>query len=203
MANEDETAQPGDEVRVLTQLLDALQRLDPQSRQRILETVATFFGLTVGPSAQRRPTNQPTVGVSSIPGPGAFSEDRALPPKQFLLDKQPRTDVERVACLAYYLTQYRNTPHFKTLDISKLNTEAAQIKFSNAAVAVDNATKLHYLVPAAKGTKQISALGEQFVLALPDREKAKAVMASRPRRRARKSAAVDAPDTSPEDDHNA
>jgi hypothetical protein len=202
MSNEDETAQRDDEVRVLTQILDALQRLDPQSRQRILETVATFFGLAVGSPTQRRSINQPT-GVAPLPGSGSFSEDRALPPKQFLLEKQPRTDVERVACLAYYLTHYRSTPHFKTLDISKLNTEAAQIKFSNAAVAVDNATKLHYLVPAAKGTKQISALGEQFVLALPDREKAKAVMASRPRRRPRKSAAAEAPDTEPEDEHNA
>ncbi len=102
-----------------------------------------------------------------------------------MLDKQPRTDVEKVACLGYYLTHYRGTEHFKTLDISKLNTEAAQVKFANATVAVDNATKQNYLVPASKGSKQLSALGEQFVLALPDREKARIIMASaRPRRRA-------------------
>jgi len=94
--------------------------------------------------------------------------------------------VEKVACLAYYLTHYRDTPYFKTLDISKLNTEAAQVKFSNAAVAVENATRLRYLVPATKGNKQLSSLGEQFVLALPDRDKAKEVMnVARPRRRAK------------------
>jgi hypothetical protein len=92
--------------------------------------------------------------------------------------------VEKVACLAYYLTHYRDTPHFKTLDISKLNTEAALIKLSNPAVSVDNATKMRYLVPATKGNKQLSAIGEQFVLALPDRERAKDVMSqARPRRR--------------------
>jgi hypothetical protein len=104
-----------------------------------------------------------------------------------MAQKQPKTDVERVACLAYYLTHYRDTPHFKTLDISKLNTEAAQVKFSNPTVAVDNATKMTYLVPATKGNKQLGLIGEQFVLALPNRDKAKEVMSqARPRRKSRR-----------------
>ncbi len=104
-----------------------------------------------------------------------------------MFQKQPKTDVERATCLAYYLTHYRDTPYFKTLDISKLNTEAAQVKFSNAAVAVDNATKSRYLVAATKGNKQLSSLGEQFVLALPDRDKVKEVMNHiRPKRRGKR-----------------
>ena len=117
----------------------------------------------------------------------SFSEDRSIPPKQFMAEKQPKADVERVACLAYYLTHFRDTPYFKTLDISKINTEAAQIKFSNPTVAVENAAKMGYLVPASKGNKQISHIGEQFVQALPDREKAKAIMMqARPRRKKRR-----------------
>ena len=126
-------------------------------------------------------------GVDFIERGIEFSEDRSMSPKQFMFEKQPKTDVERVACLAYYLTHYRNAPHFKTLDISKLNTEAAQIKFSNPTVAVDNALKANYLAIATKGNKQVSAPGELFVQALPDREKAKEIMANvRQRRRARK-----------------
>jgi hypothetical protein len=104
-----------------------------------------------------------------------------------MMQKQPTTDVEKVACLAYYLTHYRDTPHFKTLDVSKLNTEAAQPKFSNAAVAMENATKMNYLVPGTKGNKQLSASGEGFVQKLPDREAAKGAMSAfKSRRRARK-----------------
>ena len=84
-----------------------------------------------------------------------------------MFEKQPNTDIERVACLAYFLTHYRDTPHFKTLDISKINTEAAQIKFSNAAQAVENATKAGLIVQSLKGQKQLSAIGEQYVQALP------------------------------------
>jgi hypothetical protein len=104
-------------------------------------------------------------------------------PKQFLLNKQPRTDVERIACLAFYLTHYRDLPHFKTLDLAKLNTEAAQPKFSNTAYAATNAAKLGYLASATKTQRQISAAGEQFVSALPDREAAKLAMANARARR--------------------
>jgi hypothetical protein len=45
--------------------------------------------------------------------------------------------------------------------------------------------KLQYLTQAGKGMKQITALGEQFVEALPDREAAKAAM-SKARKRKRK-----------------
>lgn len=107
-----------------------------------------------------------------------------MSPKEFMLEKAPRTDVERVACLAYYLTHYRDQPHFKTLDLSKLNTEAAQPKFSNAANASNNAVKMGYLVPSTKGQRQLGAAGERFVQALPDRTAAKEAMTSmRPKRR--------------------
>jgi hypothetical protein len=73
-------------------------------------------------------------------------------------------------------------PEFTTLDISKLNTEAAQRKLSNATAAVNNASQYGYLVPAGKGTKQISAAGERYVQMLPNYEGAKEAMtAARPR----------------------
>jgi hypothetical protein len=111
-----------------------------------------------------------------------FSEVHQPTPKQFLLEKAPQTDVERIACLAYYLTNYRDTPHFTTLDLAKLNTEATQPKFSNTAYSAANAANAGYLASATKTTRQISAAGEQFVIALPDRAVAKAIMA-RVRRR--------------------
>lgn len=171
-----------DDIDVLTTIISALKQLEPDERTRILQTVETFFGRTVGNSA-----THPDSYLLPITEQRAFSEDRSMSPKNFIGQKQPRTDVERIACLAYYLTHYRDTPHFKTIDLSKLNTEAAQPKFSNAAIAVDNAAKNGYLVPATAGSKQLSGAGEHFVEALPDREAAKAVMAAaRPRRKTRK-----------------
>src|SRR6185437_9470121 len=100
---------------------------------------------------EARPTS-PQVGDDR-----KFGESPQISAKRFMLDKDPRTDVERIACLAYYLTHYSDTPFFGTLELSRLNTEAAQPKFSNASVAVSNSTQLGYLVQAAKGQKQLSA----------------------------------------------
>jgi restriction endonuclease Mrr len=58
---------------------------------------------------------------------------------------------------------------------------------SNATYALANAEKAGLLAPAQRGQKQLSAIGEQFVMALPNRDAAKAVLANfRKRRRSRK-----------------
>src|SRR5215469_1169770 len=120
--------------KALTHVLEVLTKLEPEGRRRVIETAATFFGFPHGSSAKTTPIRHTENDNASV---APFSEDRTVSPKQFLHEKEPRTDVERIACLAFYLTHYRGIQHFKTLDISKLNTEAAQIKFSNAALAVN------------------------------------------------------------------
>lgn len=185
-----ETPLPAGAVRALSAVIGLLEPLTAEQRTKVLRGAMaylgiagddTFSGSTFSASGSRRTTE-------SQPASPTFSEDRTQSPKDFLRDKQPFTDIDRVACLAYYLAHYRDTPHFKTLDISKLNTEAAQIKLSNPTYTVDNAARAGLLVPAAKGTKQISTMGELYVQALPDREAAKSVLANtRTRRRGKKS----------------
>lgn len=171
-------------IDALNLILSTLNRLEPDARQRVLSSVITFFGAEASPRASQAPSSPKPGGLSNL----GFSTSNAPTPKAFLVEKQPRTDVERVACLAYYLTHYRDTPYFKTLDLGKLNTEAAQPKFSNAAYSSNNALKMGYLAAANKGMRQLSAAGEQFVAALPDRDAAKLAMTNaRPRRSRRKS----------------
>ncbi len=163
--------------RVIAELLP----LSPDDQRNVLETLATFFNLPLSqsPAVAKLP---PVLSEGSRAF--QFSEQGPAPTvKAFMFDKSPRTDVERVACLAYYMAHYRGAPHFKTKDITALNTESAHRPFSNTAVAVDNATKMGYLVPSVKGAKQISAPAERFVEALPDREAAREVFEqSRPKR---------------------
>jgi hypothetical protein len=171
------------EFEVLQKVIAALTPLSEEARRRILESAALFLRIDSRPRHLSPPSHESD--FRSFPSPASrspFSEDTSMSPKDFLLEKQPRTDVERIASLAYYLTHYRGTAHFKTVDLSMLNTEAAQPKFANTAYSSNNAVKLGYLVPSTKGQRQLSAIGERFVRALPDRDAAKAALESIRRR---------------------
>lgn len=164
-----------EELKAFNQIVSAVQSFDEDARGRIFNSVLTFLGLSE--LSQPSLSLQARSSGSSSTSPSSFSEDRTLTVKQFLFEKKPVTDIERVACLAYYFTHYRSTPHFKTLDISKLNTEAAQTKFANAANAVGNAIQAGLLAPAVGENRQISAAGERYVQELPDRKAAKEAVA--------------------------
>ncbi len=184
MENQNPTSQdPLDLLsEALTQAVAAFRKLDDEGRVKLLKALSTLFGI----SSPHETASGPRTVAFSEPTE-RFSKEHSLSPKEFLLKKQPQSDVERVSCLGYYLAHYRDQPHFKTADISALNTEAAQRRFSNTADAVSNATQYGYLAPAIKGAKQLSAGGELYVEALPDREAANAALAqSRPKRASRK-----------------
>ena len=168
------------EVRDAVQtIIDQLIGFDGNTKQRILRTVGTFFDV----SAQSFTPQSDSVSITKPSREPHFGDDSELSPKDFLFQKQPSTDVDRVACLAYYLTHYQDTAHFKTVDISRLNMEAAQMKFSNAAYAVTNATNTGLLFSAGKGQKQLSAMGERYVEALPNSEAAKGIRSSMGKKR--------------------
>lgn len=179
-----------DELNVFNEVqrvIDGLIKFDADSRMRIYRTVGTFFGFD-----DPDPKGSQGAGSRTDPTKNSrephFSTHEAPSPKDFVFQKRPSTQIERVACLAYYLTHHRGAPHFKTTDISMLNTEAAQAKLSNASYAVRDATRSGLLATATKGMKQLSALGEKYVEALPDRAAATALTSTmRARRSSRQS----------------
>jgi hypothetical protein len=171
-------------VDALTVIINVLKDLDIESQKRTIKAVTMFLGISLDYEVNK---NISIVEDKIKAVDTSFTANRQISPKDFLRDKMPTTDVEKIACLAYYLTHYRNTPHFKTLDLSSLNVEAAQPKFSNAAYAVDNSVRAGFLVQALKGAKQLSSVGEIFVQNLPDKEAARLAVANlRVKKRAKK-----------------
>lgn len=173
--NPTSSSEAASEFEALQKVITALTPLSTEARQRILESASLFLRIERKPHFLI-PSSQVSDASTPIYANPPFSEDTSMSAKEFLLEKQPKTDVERIACLAYYLTHYRGSPHFKTTDLSMLNTEAAQPKFANTTYSSNNAVKMGYLVPSTKGQRQLSAIGERFVRALPDREAAKAAI---------------------------
>ena len=173
------------QYKAFQQVADVLLPLDKDMRERVYATVGTFFGYESSYGGLVEASASRAAGERSPP-PIQIATREPPSPKDFLFQKEPNTDVERVACLAYYLTHHRGTNHFKTIDISKLNTEAAQRKFANAATSVGNATQAGFLTQAGRGMKQLTAEGERYVDALPGRVAAKAALGKRRAKRQRR-----------------
>lgn len=181
----DETQNSGPSFVMVADIIKLLEPLTTEDREHVLRTVATWFRAELSPAGAPR---------ASLPAPPAktaqdekFSNRPVLSVKDFIFEKNPTTETERMACLAYYLTHYMETPHFKTADLTHLNTEGAQRTFSNPGVAAGNAVRDGYFVSASKaGFKQLSALGERFVHSLPDRQAAEEIKKRMGARRSRK-----------------
>ena len=173
------------EFAALGKVLAALAKLDEKQRAWVIASAVSNLGIPAAlPAPRVSGLGTGGTGTTVIPGdPGSKAHARA-----FLKIKSPKTMVQQVACLAFYLTNHKHLPHFKTKDISVMNTDAAGSRISNPSQAVGNATHLSgYLAPAGGGKKQLTGFGEDVVDALPDQEAVKAVEAAKPRkRRARK-----------------
>jgi hypothetical protein len=140
-------------------------------------------GLRTGTSVLVHPS------VDAASSPTALGGTESAPnPREFMSRKKPQSQVERIACLTYYLTHYRDVQHFKASDISVLNTEAAGQKFGNLSRDFDNADRHSgYIVSAGKGAKQVTIRGEAVVEALPDRDAVKHALQEHPYRLKRSS----------------
>ena len=179
----------GREPEAMKKTHAALKDLPPEEQVRVLDWLREKLrlapaGREAGPVSL---VTQQAAGAPPVGGPAQIGASQT--PKVFLTQKKAGNNVERVTCLAYYLSKYRNVLQFKTGDLTKLNTEASQPKITNPSQAVADATRSQYLTPAGGGKKQITTRGEALVEALPDREQVKRAMDDAPvtrRRAARK-----------------
>jgi hypothetical protein len=177
---------PADELEVMQAVSKAMDSLDQDARQRVWDWVTSKFSLRGVGGTQSSAAGAAGVSPLTAGVPAAY-DISALTPKQFLALKKPKTDIERMTCLAYYLTNARGENHFGTRELTDLNTEAAGARFSNPSYTARDATNRNgYLAPAGQGLKQITPLGEEIVEAMPDRDAVDSVISQAPRRRRRK-----------------
>src|SRR5262249_48868523 len=96
------TAKLDPELAALQVVLNALEGLTEGQQQRVVRWAAER--LQIAP-----PTVTPAAGAGGGQAGAPLVPPGAVPtPEQFLSQKRAQLDVERVTCLAYYLTRFRN-----------------------------------------------------------------------------------------------
>ncbi len=142
----------GQELQALAAILKALSPLTADARKFVLRTASDRLGIS---SAVDTPKERPASVSSSNSAPQSGGLE-GTSPKDFLRIKKPTTESQRMVCLAFYLTHAVGKPHFKTQDLTALNTEAAGGKFSNPSMTVRNATtQSHFLAPGRKAPSRL------------------------------------------------
>jgi hypothetical protein len=175
-------AKKNDSTGALVAVVDALEPLNDADRQWVLQSAANKFSVAIqqaaGSAGGGAGGGQP--GTAGNSGGGAQTPIKQLDAKTFMKNKNPNSETQRVACLAYYLNHASDVQAFKTADITKLNKDARGPDF-NATRAIDNASRATcgFLSAIGKGQKQLTAFGEEIVEALPSQEAVRELEATR------------------------
>jgi hypothetical protein len=161
-----------EEFEAIKIALEALEPLQENQRKFAINMILSRLGVNAPSQDQGRPQRQPPAN-NQAPGDAEGA-------RQFLIEKNPATDLERYVCVAYYLAKRMNTPTFSTREVTKLNGEAGGHNFSNAAATAANATRQSKLFSnAGHGKKRLTIRGERLVDALPDRQKVAEIIKSK------------------------
>src|SRR5262245_40183866 len=181
-----------EEFKAIQAALEVLEPLDETQRAFAVRMILSRLGMADPP---RGGSGSPTGGGGGNGGRTLLDtgDIKSMTAKQFLKQKDPRTDLERFVCLAYYRQHAMDEPTFATRDITKLNGEAGGTDFTNAAGTANNGVaQSKFLSRAGGGKKRLTNRGEAVVEALPDRAKvteALATSGTRRKKRGRRKAA--------------
>ncbi len=161
------------------------QSIDKNAANQIMSFVMTGSALPDGGGG-----NGSGAGAGAAAGSASGTNLAGLNPKQFVAQKKPKTQYERIACLGYFLHTARKVSEFGADEIKAINKEAAQQPILNLPqILSDTSRKYGFLSAAGAGNKQMTVLGDAVVQALPDREAVKTALAEhRPRKKRKKRA---------------
>lgn len=162
------------QMRAVQVIMEALDPLDPVSREAALKMAMVGLAFELPSGA--------TAAPAGAAAPAADEASSGVPsPRSFVRAKNPLSDVERVVCLAYYLTHYENRKTFRNRDLVRVNA-AADGPQMNMRMAAQNAMRQNgYLASAAGVARQITTRGEKVVEALPDRDAVKQALLKHPK----------------------
>ena len=169
-------------LKAIEVIVKELQKLDEGDRPDVISFALKQVGLTP-------PTNLNSPQSDSNIAGGSQSTGLDMSMADFVKNKSPKNEYQRVAVIAYYREYKQSKKEFKNAEMSQANTqEARQPKISNITDVVTKARDRYKFLTkgAGRATRQLSTQGADIVNALPDQEAVKKLIASAKSRKPRK-----------------
>ncbi|MCI0618560.1 hypothetical protein L0244_36745 [bacterium] len=169
-------------LKAIEVIVTELKKLDEDDRPDVISFALKQVGLTT-------PTNLNSSQSDSNIAGGSQSAGLDMNMADFVKNKSPKNEYQRVAVIAYYREYKQNKKEFKNAEMSQANTqEARQPKISNITDVVTKARDRYKFLTkgTGKATHQLSTHGADIVNALPDQESVKKLIAGAKSRKPRK-----------------
>lgn len=152
---------------------EMLQGREKAEQERILRWVSESLDLSISPS---RPTREHTQHLSHPPmsqpnepapshstGTGLMAKDI----RSFVQEKQPKSDVQFVAVIAYYyqfiVPEVDRKAAITSDDLQTAARQAQYPVFKTPSITLNNAVQQGYVDRAARGAYRLNAVGENLV----------------------------------------
>lgn len=170
-------------------IADALTGLPPEEQARALRWAAESVGVSFERSSPTRGTGPAPATPSAPTQPAPPQHDRSKDIKSFVQEKQPKSDNQYAAVVAYY---YKfEAPEDSRADhiTAKMLEDSTRLvdwkRLAAPRVTLSNATAQGYLDRAGRGEYKLNTVGENLVaMTLPGGGEGDAPSIKRRRRRA-------------------
>ena len=157
-----------DAPSALVSVIKALEPLTDVDRQWVLQAASSRWNLKLPAASGGAAANASSEALRSATQTQTPLEGKV---REFIRAKKPTSDVQRVACLIYFLAKTTNKEGFISKEINQAHIDSGGSKI-NLPRALDNATRRSKFISNRGGKeKQLTPLGEDIVDALPDQQK--------------------------------
>lgn len=184
----------GSDFDIAKAIADQLKGVESERQQRIIRWVAESLGLDL--QLARPVERSAATGTESSPGaPSLHRQRHAVDIKSFIESKQPKSDVQFAAAVAYYYRFEAPPEDRKDAITAEVLQDAARLanrrRPPQPLMTLNNAKNLGYLDSPERGQFRINSVGENLIaMTLPggggERATKRTTRGSAPKRRAKK-----------------
>ncbi len=158
------------ELEAIKTIANALKPLDPEVRRRVLQYAIQHLGIAEVPSGAipaAAPTPRASANDTQPRQPGPDTTQRIVDIRTFKHEKDPKSDVQMAALVAYYLAKLAPADLRKesimSADITTYFDQAAYPLPNEARMTLVNAKNAGYLDSAGRGQYKLNPVGHNLV----------------------------------------